>query len=261
VYYEDVVVKKGETVSGIGAEYGYKVSDWRKVWDDPKNAVLARKRGKPEHLQVSDTLWVKIPWHTVTRLLTTDASGASFLLQRNGDPGKRMSWVQTVYRDNQPIGPNPSPFCVDACTPDDNLPFYWTDDEVASPPTWVKNFSGDPKVSLSKTFADRPSRPAPTAAMGTTKWRAVTSIAVVNEQRITVYDSWVWGFDLTPGGVSTKVGPRGASAVERHGHLNLLRKGIGGWLVDFTILGIHVNTNLLNPFTFGAQGWTFRTPP
>ena len=58
MYHEDVVVKKGETVSGIGADYGYKVSDWRKVWDDPKNAVLVRKRGKPEHLQIGDKLWV-----------------------------------------------------------------------------------------------------------------------------------------------------------------------------------------------------------
>jgi len=261
LYYEDVKVKKGETVSGIGKDYGYRVTEWRKIWDDPKNAALVRKRGKPEHLQVDDVLWVNIPWHTVTRRLTTDATGASFLVQRNGVAGKRMSWVQTVYRHNQPIGPNPSPFCVDACTPDDELPFYWTDAEIASAPQWVKDFSGDPKVELSKTFADRPSRGAPTAAMGTTKWRAIVSIAVVNEKRITVYDSWVWGFDLTSAGVSTKIGPRPASAHERQGHLNLLRTGIGAMIIDVTILGFHLDLTLMNPFSFGAQGWTFRTQP
>lgn len=28
---------------------------------------------------------------------------------------------------NHPIGPNPAAACVDACTPDDNLPFYFTE--------------------------------------------------------------------------------------------------------------------------------------
>ena len=144
MYHEDVKVKNGETVSGIGADFGYRITEWHKIWDDPKNAPLVKKRGKPEHLQIDDVVWVKIPWHTVTRRLTTDANGASFLVQRNGQPGKRINWVQTVYRGNQPIGPNSSPFCVDACTPDDDLPFYWTDAELASPPQWVKDFSGDP---------------------------------------------------------------------------------------------------------------------
>jgi hypothetical protein len=260
VYYEDVKVKKGETVSGIGAEYGYNVADWRKIWDDPKNHALVKKRVKPEHLQIDDVLWVKIPWHTVTRIVTATANGASILVQRDGGAGKRMSWVQTVYQHNQPIG-STAPFCVDGCPADDDLPFYWTDAEIASPPTWVQNFAGDPKVELSKTFADSAGRGAPTAAMGTTKWRAIVSIAVVNEKRITVYGSLVWGFDLTPAGISTKVGPRAATHHEREGHLNLLRNGIGLWIIDFTVLGFPVHLALTNPFSFGAQGWTFRSPP
>jgi hypothetical protein len=265
MYYEDVKVKKGETVSGIGADYGYKASEWHHIWGDPKNAALVRRRGKPEHLQIDDVLWVKIPWHTVSRQLTAAAGGANFLVQRNGQAGKRMSWVQTVYRDNQPIGPNLSKFCVDACTPDDDKPFYWTDAEISAPPQWVKDFSGDPKVQLSKTFADEASRGAPTAAMGTTKWRAIVSIAVVTEKRVTVYDSWVWGFDLTTANVSTKVGPRTATAHERSGHLQLLTAGLGAsWILDLaTKLGTTVDGKVLSllGFGFGAQGWTFRSPP
>ena len=265
MYHEDVKVKNGETVSGIGADFGYRITEWHKIWDDPKNAPLVKKRGKPEHLQIDDVVWVKIPWHTVTRRLTTDANGASFLVQRNGQPGKRINWVQTVYRGNQPIGPNSSPFCVDACTPDDDLPFYWTNAEVASPPQWVKDFSGDPAVQLGKTFADRASRGAPAAGIGTTKWRAIVSIAVVNEKRVTVYDSWVWGFDLTSAGVATKVGPRCPTPHERQGHLQLLKGGLGTtWIFDLaTKFGFHVDGKVLSQLGFGfeAEGWTFRPAP
>lgn len=261
MYHEDVKIRSGDTVSRIGMEYGYKVAEWHKIWEDPRNHELVRRRRTPTHIQPNDVLWVKIPWHTTLRRVTAHARGASFLLQRNGDPGRRMSWVQTVYRHNQPIGPNPNPFCVDACTPDDDLPFYWTDAEIASPPQWVKDFSGDPSVNLSTTFADQSSRDAPTAVMGTTKWRAVTSIAVINDKRVTVFDSWVWGFDRPTAGAPTSVGPRAATVLERTGHLKLLREGLGAWIIDVTLFGIHVSKTLVNPFSFGALGWTFRSPP
>jgi len=32
-------------------------------------------------------------------------------------------------------------------------------------------------------------------------------------------------------------------------------------IIDVTILGFHLNMTLLNPFSFGAQGWTFRQHP
>jgi hypothetical protein len=232
MYYEAVTVKKGETISGLGVDYGFKGGDWRKIWEDPKNAALRNNRGVPERLQIGDAVQIPIPWRVIHRHLIAEARGAGFTVTRNGGKGLRLSWVQTVYRANQPIGPNPSPFCVDACTPDDNLPFYWTDAEIKANP------------DLRKTFQDHPSRPNPTAAIGTTRWRAIVSIAVVTEKRVTVYDSSVWGFDLTPAGTVTKVGPRAPTAVEVSGHLNLLRKGVG------TGAG-----------TFKAQGWTFRTPP
>src|SRR3954468_25067750 len=86
---------------------------------------------------------------------------------RTGERGSRLSWVQTVYRHNQPIGPNPRAYCVDACTPDDNLPFYFTNDEIKDEP--------NPR----RHFWDEPNRLAPSAALGTTRWRAITSIAVI----------------------------------------------------------------------------------
>ena len=123
MFYEDVQVERGETVSGLGAAYGYKPSEWQKIWKDPRNAALIAKRKVPEQLQIGDTLMVKIPWTVVSKSLTKKADGGQMEAERDGELGKRLTWVQTVYRHNQPIGPNPNPFCVDACTPDDDLPF------------------------------------------------------------------------------------------------------------------------------------------
>lgn len=232
MYYEDVKVKRGETASGLAVAYGYNGVEWRRIWDDPKNHTLVRKRVKPEHLQVDDILSVPIPWKVNSRTLNVEASGVGFTVTRDGGGGSRLAWVQTVYRDNQPIGPNPSPFCVDACTPDDNLPFYWTEAELKKDPT------------RRKTFIDHPSRPAPSAPLGTTRWRAIVSIAVQTDKRITVYDSNVWGFDETPGSAITKIGPRAPTPLETTGHLTLLRNGLG-----------------TAKDTFGKQGWTFRSPP
>src|SRR5258705_198536 len=52
MYHEDVKVKNGETVSGIGADFGYRITEWHKIWGDPKNAPLVKKHAKPEHLQI-----------------------------------------------------------------------------------------------------------------------------------------------------------------------------------------------------------------
>jgi hypothetical protein len=138
--------------------------------------------------------------------------------------------VQTVYRHNQPIGPNPNPFCVDGCTPDDNLPYYWTNAEISA------------DRSLRQRFYDYSRRPNPTAAMGTTRWRAVLSLAMTTGKRVTIWDSIVWGWNLAPTATkATAVGPRGAMSYEVKGHLNLLRKGLG-----------------TGTQTFGQLGWTFR---
>jgi hypothetical protein len=232
MFYEDVRVERGETMWGLAVAYGYKGPDWTKIWNNPRNAGLIARRKAPEQLQIGDIVQVPIPWKVTTWTLGAQSRGGQMEAERDGELGKRLTWVQTVYRHNQPIGPNPNPFCVDACTPDDNLPFYWTNGEVAADP------------NLRKRFRDYSSRNPPTARMGTTKWRAVLSLATVTKQRVTVWNSLVWGWDMTPANVVSIVGPRDATAHEVGGHLNLLRKGLG-----------------TGPLTFGKAGWSFRSAP
>ncbi len=229
MFYEDVKVKSGETVSGLAVAYGYRASQWKKIWDDKKNQVVVTKRGKPERLQIGDVLQIPIPWTMTSKSLVVHGNGSGLTVTRSGQKGQRLRWAQTVYQHNQAIGAT-STFCVDGCPADDVDPFYWTSGEL----------SGDP--TLRKTFTDFPSRPAPSAAQGTTKWRAVLSIAVVTDKRVTVFDSIVWGFNVTPAGVYTKVGPRAAATQEVNGHLSLLKKGTG------------------TGGGFKAAGWTFRKP-
>jgi hypothetical protein len=232
MFYEDYQIKRGDSISGLGVAYGYTVHDWKKIWGNPKNSGLVAMRGTPERIQPGDRLAIPIPWCVISKHLTKMGDGAQIVVERNGELGKQLTWVQTVYRHNQPIGPNPNPFCVDACTPDDDLPFYWTNTEIAAKP------------NLRKRFSDHSSRSPPSAAQGTTKWRAIASLAVVTEKRVTVWNSLVWGWDMTTLGVVTTIGPRAASVAEVSGHLNLLRKGSG-----------------TGPLTFGKAGWTFRTAP
>ncbi len=235
MYYEDVRVERGETVSQLAGDYGYKVSDWEKVWKEPRNASLVARRRVPESLQAGDTLYVPIPWVITSKSVTATPNGSHMAAERNGELGKRMSWVQTVYQHNQAIT-GTTTFCVDGCPAvgdfADDEPFYFTAKHFTSDPNWRKKFS------------DYPSRNPPSAVEGTTKWRAIVSLAVITLKRVTVYDSLVWGFNMTPANIITTVGPRAATGQEVAGHLNLLRKGKG-----------------TGPLSFGKTGWAFRTPP
>jgi hypothetical protein len=47
------------TIGGIAAHFG--ITDWHKVWDDPKNAGLRAHRIEPEHVQPGDAVWVPAP--------------------------------------------------------------------------------------------------------------------------------------------------------------------------------------------------------
>lgn|GEM_PF-4455197 len=228
MFYEDYRVRRGDSISGIAKAYGYKALDWKKIWEDPGNSGLIDKRGTPENIQPGDQLNIPIPWRVVTKQLTGMSDGAQMVVERDGELGKQLTWVQTVYQHNQPA-PSTQPYCVDGCPADDDLPFYWTNSEIASDPT------------LRKRFIDRSRRPPPSAAQGTTKWRAVVSLAVVTEKRVTVWNSLVWGWNMETDGTVTTIGPRAATLTELDGHLNLLRKGIG-----------------TGPLTFGKAGWTFR---
>jgi len=229
MFYEDIYVGNRDTVSSLGLAYGYKHHHWNGIWDNRKNAELVARRGKPENVRAGDRLYIPIPWTIVSKNFSNKGDGAQIVAERDGELGKKLTWVQTVYRHNQPIGPNPNPYCVDACTPDDNLPFYFTDTEIAA----------DPKRR--KRFSDHSSRSPPTVAQGTTKWRAIVSLALVNEKRVTVWNSLVWGWDMTPGGAVATVGPRTATRSEIVGHLYLMRTGVG-----------------TGAKTFEKTGWTFR---
>jgi hypothetical protein len=231
VYYEDVTAKAGDTMLKLALAYGYKAADVPTIWNDAKNADLVKNRGTPDKLQVGDVVQIPIPWKLTHASVIAAAHGVNTEFRRNGGRAARLSWVQTVYQGNQPAA-GTTTSCVDACPPDDKLPFYWTDAEIAG------------NHSLRVKFSDAPSRNPPAAAAGTTRWRAVTSIAVVTGKRVTVYGSQVWGFNLTPAGVVTKVGPRDATDEEVEGHLNVLAKGVG------TGAG-----------TFTTRGWTFRAAP
>jgi hypothetical protein len=233
MYLEDVVVGAAENMVTLLKAYGHKgdAANVKETWDRPENAELA-KRGDSSKLAAGDTLYVPIPWKMKPAAIYKVPGGVHIDIWRTGERGKKLSWVQTVYRDNQPIGPNPNAYCVDACTPDDNLPFYFTGDEIKDEP------------NLRKHFWDEPKRPAPVPPLGTTRWRAITSFVVVTGKRVTVVGSTTWGFNLPPGGVVTMVGPRDASGTEVKGHLALLASGKGTGGVSFSKLG-----------------WVFRLPP
>jgi len=231
MFYEDVALQTGETVLNLVKEYGYRGTEWQRIWSDPRNAALVSRRRVPERLQIGDILQVPIKWTITMKMLTGQTNGARMIAERDGELGERLTWVQTVYQHNQPASKTTS-FCVDGCPADDNEPFYYTSAETKSMP------------NLRKRFEDYPQRKPPTAANGTTKWRAVLSLGVVTGRRVTIWNSLVWGWDMTPANNITTIGPRAARAQEVAGHLNLLRNGRG-----------------TGPLTFGKAGWTFRSAP
>ncbi len=84
MFYEDVKVLKGETVSGVAKAYGYKISDWKKIWSEPRNVGLATRRHVPEKLQIGDVIQVKIPWRITTKILTKQPRGAYLVAEHDG---------------------------------------------------------------------------------------------------------------------------------------------------------------------------------
>jgi hypothetical protein len=228
MYYEDVKIQHGETVSGLATDYAHKATAWEKIWKDPKNARLVALRKDPAHVRAGDILYVPIPWKVISKPITPETDGASIVIERDGELGTRITFVQTVYQHNQPLD-DTTPFCVDGCPGDDDLPFYWTMAELTRDP------------NRRKRFWDHSSRDAPSADKGSTRWRAVVSLAVVTEKRVTVYKSYVWGWNMTTANVITTVGPRESTGPEMMGHINLLRKGKG------------------KTIDFKTDGWTFRS--
>lgn len=49
------------TLWGIAEHYPkYGGKNWSQIWNDPKNAALKKKRGKPERIQPGDTIYVRV---------------------------------------------------------------------------------------------------------------------------------------------------------------------------------------------------------
>lgn len=230
MFHEDVTIGAGETVASLASDYGHKAADAATIWANPWNAAVARLRGVVGNAKVGDRIWIPIPWKVTAKVLTVEARGVGFEVTRDGEPGTRVSWVQTVYQGNQPAA-GTTVSCVDACPADDADPFYWTAAELTATP------------ALRNKFVDHPARNAPVGAMKTTNWRAIVSLAVVTGKRVKVFKSLVWGFDRPKVGLPVKVGPRAATGVEVTGHLTLLRTGKGTLVGDFK-----------------SQGWTFVSP-
>lgn len=69
VAYDKVTVAKytsknapwNSTLWGIAkhAGYGSQGGNWHSIWNDPKNAALKKKRGKPEKIQPGDIIYVR----------------------------------------------------------------------------------------------------------------------------------------------------------------------------------------------------------
>jgi hypothetical protein len=92
VYYEDVKVAAGETVSGLAVAYGYKAADWVKIWNDDKNAELVKKRGIPNKLQIGDVVQIPIPWKVTNSSVspTPGVGGVTTEFKRDGGKGSRL---------------------------------------------------------------------------------------------------------------------------------------------------------------------------
>jgi hypothetical protein len=234
LFYEDVKIKTGETLIGLAAEYGFDPNDWREIWNDAKNAALRGKRGLSTDLQSGDVVYMPIKWRILRKTLVP--SGTTFFMsaKRNGKEGGRLDWVQTVYGHNQPkYGKEKKfpQFSVDEPTWD-NTPFYATQ----------KMFDTD--TIRRNVIRDTPNRHTPTPEMGTTTWRAVTSLCVVTNKRVSIWDTYVWGINFQPNGVNVPYPIRPATQDEINGHLNLLRKKIGSAKKPFSELGwTFVNRN------------------
>ncbi len=57
--YHTHTVKKGQHLTGIAKSYGFKGSDWRKLYNHPENASLRKKRKDPNVILAGDK--VKVP--------------------------------------------------------------------------------------------------------------------------------------------------------------------------------------------------------
>ena len=84
MHYEDVEIKKGDTLSELVYAYGYKGSDWITVWNDAKNSKLKALRKRPELIQPNDIVYIPIPWTIKTTTMVFDAAKTITSIQSTG---------------------------------------------------------------------------------------------------------------------------------------------------------------------------------
>ncbi|MFO1078573.1 MAG: peptidoglycan-binding domain-containing protein [Planctomycetota bacterium] len=66
------VVEPGEHISGIAARFGF--GDFHRIWDDPANAELKKRRGDPHVLMPGDVLTIPDREEGIVEAVTTDVT-------------------------------------------------------------------------------------------------------------------------------------------------------------------------------------------
>src|SRR5262245_62009108 len=96
VYHEDVRVLPGETLEGLSAAYGLTPGEWTHIWYDGRNADLVKKRQTKDQIQSGDVVHVPVFWTVWRARVRAVQYGALIVVDRGGQPGERVVWVQTV---------------------------------------------------------------------------------------------------------------------------------------------------------------------
>ena len=237
-YYEDVVIKAGDSGQTLALEYGYNNSNWKDAWYSCKNNDRSTVKKLTTAPKPGDKVCIKIPWTIIDRKLKRlndeKYPKFQFIMKRSGEPGKRLRWVQTVYQMNW-LAPHSTRFSVDPVVPDDDKPFYRSDFDLAH-----SKIEAEQRVQIE----DQPARVA--QSNKTVGMRLLASLAIVTDKRVTLLYTTYYGFDLTPANKLIGYDPRHATTEEIIGHLHLLRHG---------------KTATKRLGTFSKAGWTFRRAP
>ncbi len=71
-FFEDVKIKRGETLAGLASDYGYNTFDWQKIWQHPRNKSLVLKRGNPKKIVEGDVIQIPIEWKITQKTIAAN---------------------------------------------------------------------------------------------------------------------------------------------------------------------------------------------